>query len=355
MSNIKISVVVPCYNVEKYIRRGLDSIIAQTMQLWQAILVDDGATDNTGKICDEYAQKDSRFHVIHTKNQGVSCARNTGMEYCKGELLYFMDPDDWIETNCFERCYDTYKQYDCDIINFGFWWVSDNDKFSDSDASFKIFRSKEIYGNYTKQIIGFSQEALNRFYKGAFIWDHKKTGFVWMYMFKTEFLQHHGLLFPKGLKLSEDEIFMVEATYKASTIVRIPDVFYNYVQRLDGTVNIEKDSNYYYDYKFRQLTERRRLRDLIKEFDLHEFYLGTHVFSCLRLALNTSDEWKNYKLFNRYVTHPDIQESIQKVNINGAPIKMSVPVFLLKVRCQFILFAGCWLAHKLSLRLPSTI
>ena len=79
MSKAKISVVVPCYNVEPYIRRGLDSIIAQTLQEWEAILVDDGATDGTGNICDEYAAKDSRFQVIHQQNQGLSCARNNGM------------------------------------------------------------------------------------------------------------------------------------------------------------------------------------------------------------------------------------------------------------------------------------
>ena len=88
MSDTKISVVVPCYNVEQYIRRGLDSILAQTMQDWEAILVDDGATDSTGEICDEYVARDCRFHVIHQENQGPSCARNSGMKEAAGELLY---------------------------------------------------------------------------------------------------------------------------------------------------------------------------------------------------------------------------------------------------------------------------
>ena len=354
MEKLRISVILPCYNVEKYIRRGLDSIIAQSLQEWEAILVDDGATDSTGKICDEYSQKDHRFRVVHTTNQGVSCARNTGMAFVHGELLYFMDPDDWIEPNCFERCYEAYKRYDCDIVNFGFWWVYEKNTFTDSNFSFRIFRGTEIYDNYTKPIIGFSQEALNQFYKGAFIWDYKKTGFIWIYMFKTDFLKRHGLLFPVGLKMSEDEIFIVEATYRATTIVRIPDVFYHYIQRADGALNTKKDSNYYYDYKFRQLTERKRLRNSINEFDLHESYLGTHVFSCLRLALSTSDEWKNYKLFHRYVTHPDIQESIKEISLKSAPLKFSIPVRLLKTHCHLLLFAGCWLTHQLRITFSET-
>jgi glycosyltransferase involved in cell wall biosynthesis len=345
---MKISVVIPCYNVEQYIRRGLDSILAQTLQEWEAILVDDGATDSTGEICDEYAKKDSRFHVIHQENQGVSCARNNGMKEATGELLYFFDPDDWIEPNCFERCLETYQQYDGDIVHFGFWWVYGNDSFTDSPLSFKVFRKEEIFEHYTKQFAGFSQDALNKYYKGAFIWNHKKAGNAWNCMFKNDFIKQHNLAFPVGMKLGQDEVFMVEASYHASTIVRIPDVFYHYVQRSDGSVNRKKNASFLYNHKFRQLLERGRLQGLIKEFDLHDSYIGSNILSCLKLALKTSDEWRNYKLYRQYVTHPDVQESIKKVSLKGAPLKFSLPVRLLKLRCHKLLFAGCWLLHKMG-------
>ena len=86
------------------------------MSEWEAILVDDGATDSTGRICDEYAQKDSRFHVIHTQNQGVSCARNTGMKETQGELLYFMDPDDWIERTMIQELLNKIQNDNVDIV-----------------------------------------------------------------------------------------------------------------------------------------------------------------------------------------------------------------------------------------------
>ena len=355
MNEIKISVVVPCYNVEEYIRRGLDSIIAQTMKQWQAILVDDGATDSTGKICDEYAEKDCRFQVVHTQNQGLPCARNNGLKYVSGELVYFMDPDDKISPNCFELCYATYMKHPCDIVHFGFWWCYEGrEKFTEGKTMFAISEGNDIYKRYTCPISGFGQEALNQYYQGEYIWNVRDNGGVWTYMFKSDFIIKNKLQFPPGVTMYEDGLFLVEATYKAQKIVEIPDVLYDYIQRKDSIVHKKMNSQNLYDYKFRHIIERRRLRDMIKEFDLHDSYLGTHVLSCLRLAVLTSDEWKNYRLFKRYVTHPDIQESIKKVQLKSAPLKFAVPVRLLKLHGQFLLFSVCWLSNKIGINLPKS-
>ena len=91
-----ISIIVPVYNVEDYIRPCLDSILAQTYTNFEAILVDDGSKDGSGSVCDEYAEKDSRFIVVHKENGGVSSARNKGLEIAKGEYIAFVDSDDWI-------------------------------------------------------------------------------------------------------------------------------------------------------------------------------------------------------------------------------------------------------------------
>ena len=98
MKDPQISVIVPVYQAEAYIRRCLDSIVNQTFQDWECILVDDGSKDNSGAICDEYAVKDSRFRVIHQTNRGVSVARQVGLDASKGEYIAFADPDDWVET-----------------------------------------------------------------------------------------------------------------------------------------------------------------------------------------------------------------------------------------------------------------
>lgn len=103
----KISVIVPVYNCEKYITRCLDSILSQTFQNFECIVVDDGSTDGSSTICDKYAEQDARFTVIHQKNGGVSAARNAGIDACKGEWLAFVDSDDWCEPNMLKDMYNT--------------------------------------------------------------------------------------------------------------------------------------------------------------------------------------------------------------------------------------------------------
>lgn len=98
-----ISMIVPIYNAEKHLRTCMDSIRAQTYKDFEAWLVDDGSQDGSGEISDEYAKKDSRFHVIHQKNMGVSSARNTGLQAATGDYVCFIDSDDWLEPTYLER------------------------------------------------------------------------------------------------------------------------------------------------------------------------------------------------------------------------------------------------------------
>lgn len=348
MNNIKISAVLPCYNVEKYIRKGLDSVLAQTLQEWEAILVDDGATDSTGRICDEYAAKDSRFRVIHQKNGGVSRARNAGMAEAKGELLYFMDPDDWIEPNCFEKCYETYKKYGCDIVHFSHWvWVGGNKGCETLEH--KVFQGSEIRWEYSGPMSGLSQEALNHYYQGEFIWGYKKNWTIWAFAYDRKFIQDNSIIFLPGIRMFDDLLFAIETTIKAEKIVRIPDAMYNYEMREDGMVRKPKSNQRLFEDKYNLIGCRQRLREMVTEFDLNDYYLGSHVLSSLQLALQLSKKFKDIKLFKKYVTNPYIQESIRKVSLKNAPMKFAIPVRLLKLHCHTLLFSACWLLNKTGL------
>lgn len=110
-----ISIIVPVYNVEQYLDDCLISIINQTYKNLEIILIDDGSTDKSGKICDEYAKKDSRIIVIHKENGGVSSARNAGLRIAKGAYIGFVDPDDWIAEDMYEVLYSNAKKYDADV------------------------------------------------------------------------------------------------------------------------------------------------------------------------------------------------------------------------------------------------
>lgn len=113
-----ISVIIPIYNVEKYLQRALESLLKQTISSWEAVLVDDGSTDRCGKIADEYARRDSRFKVLHQDNQGVSKARNAGMAQAVGKYLLFLDPDDFFHPQLMELCLRTAEAEDADMVAF---------------------------------------------------------------------------------------------------------------------------------------------------------------------------------------------------------------------------------------------
>lgn len=123
----KISVIVPVYNTEKYLRRCVDSILAQTFTDFELLLIDDGSTDSSGAICDEYAQKDSRVRVFHKENGGVSSARNLGLNKAKGEYIAFVDGDDWISSDMYESLLNKIKNEEADIVYCDFFFVYAND------------------------------------------------------------------------------------------------------------------------------------------------------------------------------------------------------------------------------------
>ena len=121
MSDVKISVIMPVYKVEKYIRKAIESIQNQTLTEFEFLIVDDGTPDNSGKISDEYALKDSRIHVIHKENGGAPSARNTAMDIAKGKYYYFMDSDDWAEPTMLQDMYDLAEKHQLELVVAGYY------------------------------------------------------------------------------------------------------------------------------------------------------------------------------------------------------------------------------------------
>ena len=120
-----ISVIVPVYKVEPYIRKCVDSILGQTFSDIQVILVDDGSPDQCGKICDEYAKQDNRVEVIHKENGGLSDARNEGVKYATGKYILFVDSDDYIAEDLVEKTVEVAETQNCDIVLFDYYYVED--------------------------------------------------------------------------------------------------------------------------------------------------------------------------------------------------------------------------------------
>ena len=153
MSSPKVSVIIPVYNTATYLPTALDSICKQTLNSLQIIVIDDGSTDNSLQILQDYAVHDQRIEVITQPNQGQGVARNHGMKYAKGEYVYFMDSDDILELDCLETCFECCKKADLDYVTFDAKIIEDiqqnqhcfnYDRSGKIDAK-RIWDSKEFF------------------------------------------------------------------------------------------------------------------------------------------------------------------------------------------------------------------
>lgn len=135
----KISVIIPVYNAEKYLRKCIESVLNQTFGDFELLLVDDGSPDHSGEICDEYAQKDSRVHVFHKPNGGTANARNYGLDHSQGDYVAFIDNDDYVEPTYLGDMYSAMTHYDVDLVCCGAWLDEKSDgsyhslRITDSD------------------------------------------------------------------------------------------------------------------------------------------------------------------------------------------------------------------------------
>lgn len=205
-----ISVIVPIYNVEKYLDRCVDSIINQTYKNLEIILVDDGSPDNCPQMCDDYAKKDSRIKVVHKENGGLSDARNVGMEVATGEYVSFIDSDDYISLDFYETLLETIVDNDSDIVECGVVKFYENRKFDEYSDDLKVTNYDTLDG-----LEGLINE--NPFKQH-----------VWNKLYKTNI----ALDIPYAVgKLNEDEFWTYQIFGKAKKVTRINKTMYYYFQR----------------------------------------------------------------------------------------------------------------------------
>lgn len=208
-----ISVIVPVYNVEEYLEACVDSILSQTYKQLEIILVDDGSTDNSGIICDKLMTSDERIKVIHKKNGGLASARNAGLDICTGDYIGFVDSDDWIEKDMYEKLLDQCMTTNSDITCCGrILWFGESYK-------------KELYTLDSPEIWN-AKEAIGR----LLIWDAVDSSACDKLFDKSLFLYCR---FPEG-RLHEDIFVMYKIFFEANRISHIGLPKYNYRQRVGG-------------------------------------------------------------------------------------------------------------------------
>ena len=220
--DVLVSIIVPVYNIEKYISRCIESILTQTYSNIELILVDDGATDGSAKLCQDYATKDSRIRVLHQPNQGLSAARNAGLDNARGEYVFFVDGDDYILSNTISDLLMVSSKTGADVVACGFSHVTDSYfKGSGGEARFTgtfpgIWSGSEsvVQMMTTNNIC---TVAWNKLYKRSLFTD---------------------IRYPIG-KLHEDEYTTYKLLYKSKIVAYVPEMYYKYYQRSEGIMSAD--------------------------------------------------------------------------------------------------------------------
>ena len=270
----KISIIIPVYNVENYIEECFKSIIKQkNMCEAEIICIDDGSTDSSGKICDEYAKIDKRFKVIHQKNSGVATARNIGLDVAQGKYIAWIDPDDYIADNWYEKI-NIFIEKDIDFIFFDYAFLINN--------TVKKFKYKNDSGYIKKE----------KFFK-ELVLDKKIQSQLWSKVMKRTLF--NNIRIPKEIKVLEDYAIMPYLVEKANTIYYISDCLYFYLIRegslTNNTININDDYMCY-------LMSKNRYKYLIgKNIDVSKInYLLRASWLCANFyQLKTFSQEEKYK------------------------------------------------------------
>lgn len=232
---MKVSIIIPVYNVSRYLPQCLDSVAAQSYSDWEAIVVDDGSTDDSGEICDCYAAADSRFKVIHESNGGAASAKNTGLDYANGTYITFIDSDDYVEQHWLEKIIQVSQSEQADAVQFGFD---------------KVYRSSvETIKGDRLPLQTFSAEA----YLSQYLTDWTNSLFC-NKLFRKELIGE--IRFRRDHRCIDDEFFTYKVLSSAEKIVVIQDVLYHYRQRASSAVSNKKNQLQITDDALEVLVER---------------------------------------------------------------------------------------------------
>lgn len=281
--NPSVSVIVPAYNIEKYIRQALDSIVRQSLSDIEIICIDDGSTDNTLAIIQEYAAKDDRFKVLVQKNQGAGAARNKGLAIARGECLSFLDGDDFFEYDMLETAYRKMQQTKADIAVYQV-------NAYDNDTGVTSYCEIGFRKEYIPKKDVFSYQDMKRYIFNAF------QNWPWNKMFRRSFIQRNNILF-QPLFRTNDLLFTCTALACASGITKIQRPLVTYRRQSD---NSSQATNHIAPLDFYKAF--CALQEKLREMDLYQELERSFVNSALKGCIYNLGSLKSGKAFNTLYT-----------------------------------------------------
>ena len=262
---VKVSVIIPVYNTEKYIKRAVNSVLSQEFREFEIILVDDGSTDNSWAVCKEIAEADNRVCLFHQEHTGVSAARNLALKQCRGEYIFFLDSDDEYRQNLLQKVVHIFEICKCDCVRFQNEYVKENITSQISlDESWEVYSQKDFIIN-----------ALNR----SDMYRNMNSSCFGAY--KRENIENSALCFKEELAIGEDGVFVMEYLLGAQKIVYMKDILYTY---------------YNFEPQNRISTMSPQIKAVYDAYKIH-FMMYNMVYEKYRNIFNQEEKTKIYFKF----------------------------------------------------------
>lgn len=348
---VLVSIVVPVYNGEKYINRCLESITKQSYKNIEVIIINDGSSDLTEEKLNEWQKKDSRVILINKKNEGVSIARNTGIDSAKGKYIFFFDADDTIEREAIEKIVLKAEKYKYDTVLYGYASVRNNRilKHKLSYTEGEYISTKNIIEGILPKSIGISYNELGEWLQGKRgIRDDKELNGPWRMCYSTQLIKENNIRYKSNLKVGEDTIFTNEYLSYTNKVGILNKCFYYLHNNEESTIsqylrNIENIIN----NKRILLNEKEILSKYINKrtgIDISSYWGGEVILSTVQIAWLLTDKIENKSWYKRYEMYKNFanDEYVRKCwdrfdSKVGLSIK-SIPLLLIKYKMNLSVF-----------------
>lgn len=356
---IKLSIIVTIYNLENCIKKCLDSLIKQQNQEIEIICVNDGSTDSSKEILEEYELKDSRIKIINKKNGGISSARNVGLQYSKGRYILFVDGDDYIDDITSDKLISIVEQNEADTFFMGYYrqWFDGAINKIYPKLNKSIIYEEDIKKLLIPSIVGISFEKLYDWFSGESLTSNNEFPSVWRFLYSRNIIQKNKIKFNENVITGEDILFNLEYLHYAKRVWILRECFYYYVERFGSLTQSYDKKQKFYESKLKLLIEREKLTKKLynkEKIDYSSLYQGTIILSTVQIALVLSEckislLKQNYSLYKKYLNIYLVRECYEKINLLYAPIKYKIPLFLCKYNLGFMLFFTCYLLNRLKI------
>lgn len=255
---MKISIIIPIYNSEKYLARCIETVIGQTYKNLEIILVNDGSRDKSLNICKYYQSKDSRIVIIDKINEGVSVARNTGIDAATGKYIGFVDADDWIEPNMYESMLNNIEKYKCNIAFCNFTKDTKYSRyFKKINVNKNVLSKLDIINELIANMIGI-EDILPKY--------HYVMGSIWRCLYNRDFLNKYNLKFRSGISIMEDLVFNIQALIFCDKVCIDHGYYYHYIKNKSSSLHTYNEKMWHDNVQVHNLLEQ-----ILHDADLDEY------------------------------------------------------------------------------------